>query len=254
MSLSSTTTPDPPRSAPAFIPLEANPPVLTDLAHKLGLSQALQMHDVWSTEPELIATMQIPRPALALLVVFPLTAPYESERLAEDAGAEEYSGVGDDEPVLWWKQTIRNACGMMGLLHAVANGSAREYIEPNSTFDKLIKTSLPLPPHARSALLEQTPELACAHQEAASGTSNSTTAPDAQDDVDLHYVCFVKTEKDGGTLWALDGRRKGPVALGKLDAGEDVLSDKALLLGPVKILQHAGNDLRASCVALAGAN
>lgn len=54
--------------------------------------------------------------------------------MAEDSLASEYNGTGDKEPVLWWRQTIRNACGMMGLLHAVANGPAKEFI---STFAPL---------------------------------------------------------------------------------------------------------------------
>jgi hypothetical protein len=124
---SATTNPDPGVSAQAFIPLEANPELMTSLLHKLGLSGALQVHDVYSiTEPELLAF--IPRPALALLLVFPVSATYESARLAEDAGVADYAGKGDAEPVVWWKQTIRNACGLMGLLHAVANGPARGFI------------------------------------------------------------------------------------------------------------------------------
>ncbi|KAI1254954.1 hypothetical protein MGN70_003016 [Eutypa lata] len=256
MASTTITHPDPPAdpSRPAFIPLEANPEVMTGLLRRLGLSSALAMHDVYSiTEPELLAF--VPRPALALLLVFPVSAAYEAQRLAEDAGAPEYGGRGPAEPVLWFRQTIRNACGLMGLLHAVGNGPARGFVEPNSTLDKLIQDATPLGPTERSALLEQTPDLAAAHQEAASG--GATAAPDAQDDVDLHYVCFVKTED--GTLWELDGRRKGPIARGKLDGSsgsgeeEDVLCEKALLWGPLKFLEREGGDLRFSCVALAGA-
>ncbi|KAI1124418.1 putative ubiquitin carboxyl-terminal hydrolase [Nemania abortiva] len=245
--MSSTIHPDPGADAPAFIPLEANPELMTSLLHKLGLSSALQVHDVYSiTEPELLAF--IPRPTLALLLVFPVSAIYESARLAEDAGVPEYTGKGEDEPVIWWKQTIRNACGLMGLLHAVSNGPARGFIEKDTPLSTLLAQSIPLAPAERSALLEKTPALATAHHEAAS--QGQTAAPDAQDDVDLHYVCFVKT--DDGTLWELDGRRKGPIARGKLDADEDVLSEKALLWGPLKFLERGGGDMRFSCVALAG--
>lgn len=286
--MSATTNPDPAPGSLAFVPLEANPELMTTLLHKLGLSRALQVHDVYSiTEPELLAF--VPRPALAVLLVFPVSATYESARLAEDAGAPEYAGKGEGEPVLWFRQTIRNACGLMGLLHAVANGPARGFIgkrlcplpfsfefppfhcqlainqtnqpanrlspaEQDTPLNRLIQAATPLPPTERSALLEKTPELAAAHQEAAS--RGDTAAPDAQDDVDLHYVCFVKTEdgdKDGGTLWELDGRRKGPIARGKLAADEDVLSEKALLWGPLKFLERGGGDMRFSCVALAGA-
>ncbi|KAI0869246.1 putative ubiquitin carboxyl-terminal hydrolase [Hypoxylon argillaceum] len=247
--MSSITHPDPGADAPAFIPLEANPELMTSLLHKLGLSSALQVHDVYSiTEPELLAF--IPRPALALLLVFPVSAAYESSRLAEDAGVPEYAGKGPDEPVVWWRQTIRNACGLMGLLHAVSNGPARGFIEQDTPLSTLLAASIPLAPTARSALLEQTPALATAHHEAAS--AGQTPAPDAQDDVDLHYVCFVKTDDADGTLWELDGRRKGPIARGTLGPDEDVLSDKALLWGPLKFLERSGGDLRFSCVALAG--
>ncbi|KAI8945712.1 putative ubiquitin carboxyl-terminal hydrolase [Xylaria longipes] len=245
--MSGTTNPDPSPGAPAFIPLEANPELMTSLLRKLGLSSALQVHDVYSiSEPELLAF--IPRPALALLLVFPVSATYESSRLAEDAGVDEYTGKGEGEPVVWWKQTIRNACGLMGLLHAVSNGPARGFIEQDTPLATLLAQSIPLGPAERSALLEKTPALATAHQEAAS--QGQTVAPDAQDNVDLHYVCFVKT--DDGTLWELDGRRKGPIARGKLGADEDVLSEKALLWGPLKFLERGGGDMRFSCVAIAG--
>lgn len=123
----SNVNPDPDQKAPAFIPLEANPPLMTDLIHKLGVSPALAIHDVYSlTEPDLLAFL--PRPALALLLVFPVSAEYESQRLSADSLVQEYTGKGADEPVVWWRQTIRNACGMMGLLHAVSNGPAKEFI------------------------------------------------------------------------------------------------------------------------------
>jgi ubiquitin carboxyl-terminal hydrolase L3 len=125
--MSANTDPDPQGGAPAFIPLEANPQLMTDLIHKLGVSEALQIHDVYSlTDPDLLAF--IPRPALAVLLVFPVSATYESHRMAEDSLAADYKGHGSAEPVVWFRQTIRNACGLMGLLHAVSNGPARNFI------------------------------------------------------------------------------------------------------------------------------
>ncbi|KAF0331788.1 Ubiquitin carboxyl-terminal hydrolase isozyme L3 [Colletotrichum siamense] len=243
----SSTNPDPSTSAPAFIPLEANPELMTTLLHKLGLSPALAIHDVFSlTDADMLSF--IPRPALAVLLVFPVSAAYESHRLAEDALLEEYQGKGPQEPVLWFRQTIRNACGLMGLLHAVSNGPAREYIQKPSDLNTLLENAEPLDPVARAQLLEKTPALATAHREAAS--QGATEAPQAADDIDLHYVCFVRG--NDGTLWELDGRRKGPLARGQLEEGEDVLSEKALTWGPLKFLEREGADLRFSAVALAG--
>lgn len=240
-------TTDPPASAPAFIPLEANPQLMTTLLHTLGVSPALAVHDVYSlTDPDLLAF--IPRPALALLLVFPVSATYESHRLAEDALVPAYTGRGADEPVLWFRQTIRNACGLMGLLHAAANGAARGFVEAGSDLERIIQEATPLGPEERASLLEGEESLARAHRAAAE--KGDTAAPGAEDDVELHYVCFVKG--NDGRLWELDGRRKGPLERGVLASGEDVLSEKALMLGPLKFLEREGGDLRFSCVALAG--
>jgi ubiquitin carboxyl-terminal hydrolase L3 len=238
---------DPPATAPAFIPLEANPELLTSLLHTLGLSPTLAIHDVYSlTEPSLLAF--IPRPALALLLVFPVSAAYESHRLAEDALQDEYKASGDAEPVVWYKQTIRNACGLIGLLHAASNGEARNFVESGSELERLIQQAVPLAPLDRAKLLERDAALARAHKGVAE--RGDTVAPGAEDDVDLHYVCFVRGG-DGG-LWEMDGRRKGPLRRGDLGEGEDVLSEKALALGPLRFLEREAADLRFSCVALAG--
>ena len=50
--------------------------------------------------------------------------------------------------------------------------------------------------------------------------------PDVDDDVELHYVCFVKSTKDN-KLYELDGNRKGPLARVQLSRDDDVLCDEA---------------------------
>lgn len=58
---------------------ENNPEVMTGLATELGLSPELQFYDVYSLdEPELLT--HIPRPALALLVIIPLTPAWDQDR------------------------------------------------------------------------------------------------------------------------------------------------------------------------------
>lgn len=100
---------------------------MTALVHKLGLSSTLSFHDVYSLDdPSLLAF--VPRPVLALLLVFPVSKTYETARTVEDGSLSSYSGFGSGEEVLWFRQTIGNACGMMGLLHSSCNGGAKDYI------------------------------------------------------------------------------------------------------------------------------
>lgn len=123
--------------------------------------------------------------------------------------------------------------------------------EPNSDLAKLVQDAIPLNPQARADLLYESAALESAHQSAAGG--GDTSAPDAEDNVDLHYVCFVKSQENN--LWELDGRRKGPLNRGNLSADEDVLSEKALDLGMRSFLKReseaGGGDLRFSLITLA---
>jgi ubiquitin carboxyl-terminal hydrolase L3 len=120
--------------------------------------------------------------------------------------------------------------------------------EKGSTLDELVQSSIPLAPVDRARVIEKTPELATAHKDAAS--QGDTSAPDAEDNVDLHYVCFVKGTD--GALYELDGRRRGPIKRGELADDEDVLSSKGLSMGALRFLEREGADLRFSAVALAG--
>jgi len=121
----------------------------------------------------------------------------------------------------------------------------------DSDLDRLLKEAIPLPPLQRADVLYHSQALEKAHSGAAS--EGQSHAPDATDDIDLHFVCFVKDEKD--QLWELDGRRKGPLNRGQLAADEDVLSQKALELGPRKFLareaENGGGELRFSLITLA---
>jgi ubiquitin carboxyl-terminal hydrolase L3 len=222
---------------------------MSHLIHQLGLPPSLGFTDVYSIdEPELLAF--VPRPAHALLLVFPVSKSYEDSRRAEDTPLTEYTGSGSDEPVIWFKQTIRNACGLIGLLHAVSNGEVRSHILPDSDLDLLLREAEPLTPLKRADLLYESRALESAHADAAK--LGDTAAPQAEDNVDLHFVAFVKGTD--GRLWELDGRRKGPLERGRLDADEDVLSEKALELGPRRFLRKEAEggpgDLRFSLVSL----
>lgn len=222
---------------------------MSTLVHQLGLSPSLQFHDVYSlTEPSLLAFL--PRPALALLLVFPVTETYEAFRRKEDASREDYTASGAGEKVVWFKQTIRNACGLIGLLHAVTNGGAREQIVPGSDLDRLLQEAIPLGPEKRADLLYNSRALEAAHATAAS--KGDTSAPDAEANVDLHFVAFVKDQE--GELWELDGRRKGPLKRGRLGADDDVLSEKGQALGVQAFLKReeetGGGEMRFSVVML----
>lgn len=116
----------------------------------------------------------------------------------------------------------------------------------NTDLAKLLADAIPLNPAQRARLVESNDALESAHQSAAS--AGATEAPDAEADVDLHYICFVKSSKNNH-LYELDGRRKGPLDRGNL-GGEDVLSEKALQVVKGFIEREQGENLNFSLVAL----
>jgi ubiquitin carboxyl-terminal hydrolase L3 len=103
-----------------FIPLESNPEVFTKLSHELGVAETLRFVEVWS----LNEIEHLPRPALALVLIFPTSTEYEQRKSSEDAGRQEYTKVPGDG-LMWIPQTINNACGLYAILHAACNGDVR---------------------------------------------------------------------------------------------------------------------------------
>lgn len=106
-----------------FIPLESNPDVFNELINLLGVPPSLRFEDVLSLDgPHLF-----PRPVLALILVMPTTDGYERQKAVEDATCDE-SGSGQGEDIVWYKQTINNACGLYAILHALSNGAALDVL------------------------------------------------------------------------------------------------------------------------------
>jgi len=228
---------------------ENNPDVITRLATKLGLSPGLQFYDIYSLdEPEMLA--HVPRPVLALLAIVPLTPAWDRDRKAEDAGKSDYAGFGPEEPVIWFKQTIGNACGSIGLLHSAINGPAADFVQPDSDLAAIRSRAIPLQMSERADMLYDSVPFELAHKSVEE--AGDTLAMPVAEHAGQHFVAFVKAE---GKLWELEGSRKGPLERGSLADDEDVLSLRALEMGLKRIMRlesdAGGDDLRFSCIALA---
>lgn len=228
---------------------ENNPIVMNQLAVKLGLSPELQFYDVYSLdEPELLA--YIPRPALALLVIIPLTSAWDQSRKTEDAGKRDYDGFGHEEPVIWPKQTIGHACGSIGLLHSTINGPAADFIQPGSDLAALRNRAIPLEMTERAEMLYNNIPFELAQKSVEQ--AGDTLAMPAAENLGQHFAAFVKTE---GKVWELERARMGHIQRESLTDDEDVLSPHALEMGLKRIMEldsaSGGEDLRFSCITLA---
>ena len=96
----------------SWTPIESNPQLFTSLAQNLGLARSLAFQDIWTLDAD--STSFLSRPVYALVLVFPTDENYEQIRLARG----DYSvDAGDGDGVVWFRQTIYNACGLYGYVY-----------------------------------------------------------------------------------------------------------------------------------------
>jgi ubiquitin carboxyl-terminal hydrolase L3 len=238
-----------PNGQKTFIPLENNPEVFTSLVHDLGASPDLGFYDVYSLDDADLLSL-VPRPVLALIFIAPEPV-YYALRNADGTTVSPpqltYDKSGDEEPIIWWQQTIGHSCGLMALLHSVANGEARKFVLKDSFLDRLLNQATPLKPVERAAALYNNEELEQKHMKAA--RIGNSQPPGANEDNFNHFISFVKG-KDGH-LWELEGATDGPLDRGLMNEGDDVLSEGALDLAVRKFLKASDGNPNFSIVALA---
>ncbi|KAL1371129.1 hypothetical protein HN51_001373 [Arachis hypogaea] len=203
-------------SAKRWLPLEANPDVINQFLWGLGLPpDEAESCDVYGLDDDLL--QMVPSPVLAVLFLYPLTSKSEEERLQQENEKRENSNK-----VYFMKQTVGNACGTIGLLHALGNITSEIKLVEESFFDKFFKTTASMDPMQRGVFLENDREMEVAHSVAASAGDT-----EASDNVDTHFICFVCVD---GELCELDGRKSGPISHGPS-------SPSTLLKDAAKVIQ-----------------
>lgn len=201
-----------------WVPLESNPDVLNEYAIKIGIKEIddskYNFTDVYGLDPDILHF--VPAPCLAVLLLFPITE--ETEKLRKDE--EErclHANASDTKPPYFLKQTIRNACGTIALLHVALNLYSQNIVHasPASFLQNFYIATKDLSPQERGIYLENT-AVSLAEIHAHSAQQGQTAPPDAESDVDLHFVAFIE---DHGRLYELDGRKSCPIDHGEVACG-----------------------------------
>jgi ubiquitin carboxyl-terminal hydrolase L3 len=230
----------------SWLPVESNPDIFNAYAAKLGLdTSAVRFVDVLGTDAELLA--MVPRPVLAILLLFPVTPASEAHRAAEEAARAAAPATPGAAGAFFVSQTIPQACGTIALVHAVANCSALTgaapaplALAPGSWFARFAAATLAASPTARCAAMAADAELEAAHGEAVQAGQSAVV-----DEAHEHFACFVAR---GGELIELDGRKEAPVSHGKTSP-ETLLEDAARVIGG--FMARDPGELRFCMLALA---
>mmetsp|Transcript_12102 Transcript_12102/g.25789 ORF Transcript_12102/g.25789 Transcript_12102/m.25789 type:complete len:263 (+) Transcript_12102:42-830(+) len=244
-----------------WFPLESNPALLNRYASKLGFNtQVHEFTDVFSTESW--ALEMVPSPVSAVMVLFPMTDKVVERRkelhskstVGTNSNTKKESintaKEGDYDNVWYIRQRIRNACGTIAVLHALAN-APKDIIElsiaPSSWLHSFLQHCPPsLTPIDKAGILENDPTIETFHEDASNDSANQTSRGDKGDDIDLHFVAFVNANDK---LYELDGRvDQGPVCHGRTTQ-QTLLRDAC---GVVKQWMEADpDDMRFTILALA---
>lgn len=233
-----------------WFPLESNPPLLNSYISKLGFdTNQFEFVDVFSTEDW--ALEMVPRPVAAVIMLYPISPPQEAHRAAENVDVIPKQQVSDK--VWYMKQRIGNACGTIGILHALSNlstavqrGGKEGLIQEGSWMDRFYsKCPHTLSPTEKASILESDQEIETMHDAATSDDSNQTGRGNLEDAVNTHFVALVNV---GGGLYELDGRKEAPIHHGPTEEAS-FLKDAC---GAVdKFMQRDPGELRFTIVALA---
>lgn len=225
-----------------WLPIESNPDVMNKFVHTLGMSETLAFCDVFGLDPDLLA--MVPRPVVATLLLFPCTANQDAAK-REQVARLEAEGYVPNPRAFFLKQTIGNACGTIGLIHALANNTDRIPLA-DGHLKEFISSSVALSPAERGRRLEESEGMTASHEAAAQ--QGQTAAPSLDDEVALHFICFTRVE---GRLLEFDGTKPFPIDHGPT-------SDDTLLEDSVAVVQQFmardPDNLNFTIVALAPAS
>ncbi|XP_056910771.1 ubiquitin carboxyl-terminal hydrolase isozyme L3 isoform X2 [Takifugu flavidus] len=192
--------------------------LMTKYVTRLGVKPSWQFVDVYGLDPELVN--MVPRPVCAVLLLFPVTDTYEAfKQEEEDRIKQQPQDLSPD--VYFIKQTISNACGTIGLLHAMGNNQKYLEFDPNSFLKKFFESTFKMTPGERAAFLEKDETICVMHE--SSAQEGQTELPGIDEKVNLHFIALVNV---GGQLYELDGRKAFPIVHGK--TSEDTFLEDAL--------------------------
>eukprot|EP00796_Vickermania_ingenoplastis_P003727 gene3727-2625_t len=208
-----------------WVPLESNPEALNAYMRGLGVKyDGLQFTDVFGVSEDLLG--MIPRPVLAFLVVFPIneaTEKLSKERAAaQKAEAEAFS---KEHKVFFMKQYVPNACGTVGLMHALMNNTQNlGAVESNCLLKRFMGagegSSNPAEVSEKLAkALTESKELASIHEQCATASDTHIDL-----DVDLHFACLTWI---GGRCVELDGRQDNVILHGAAATNEEFVAAAA---------------------------
>jgi ubiquitin carboxyl-terminal hydrolase L3 len=184
----------------------------------------------------------VPQPVYAVLLCFPISENSEKHRAEEEQKIAK-DGQPDAKNVYHMNQTVGNACGTIGLIHAVLNNADILGLDKDKFFAKFLKDTKSMSAAERAAALEANTDIESSHQSVANDSEAKSNVND-KTNVNLHFIVFVCVDN---YMWELDGRKKRPICHGKSSL-QSLLYDSVGVVS--QFMARDPKDLRFNMAAL----
>uniref|UniRef100_A0A0A9G680 Ubiquitin carboxyl-terminal hydrolase n=1 Tax=Arundo donax TaxID=35708 RepID=A0A0A9G680_ARUDO len=196
-----------------------------------------EFHDVYGLDVD--ALEMVPQSVLAVILCFPDPPSQDAINPSEQVVFNGDKDTWDQVYFIQQIESLGNACGTIGLLHAAGNVSSEISLVENSCLDLFFKSTASMDPYQRAVFLDKDDAIARAHSLAA-----SAGVTELCDVVEEHYICFVAVK---GTLYELDGMKDGPIKHGS-SSSKSLLQDAVHVIKA--IMRNIPNSINFNVMAL----
>lgn len=173
--------------------MESNPEVMNSFLRRVGVKPTVNVVDILGFDDELLQMVE--GKVEGVLLCYPMQGQTDST-VDEEAKKRLY----------FMRQTIRNACATMALIHLLANQCNDNDFEPDSSIKEFIRESKQMEPEVKANKFETCDVIASAHERAS--TQGQTEAPAASESVEYHFISIIHSNN---TIYEMDGRKHGPI-------------------------------------------
>ena len=225
-----------------WFPLESNDLVMNKYIEGMGVDTSkVQFNEVLSMEDW--ALDMVPQPVHGVVMLYPIKDVQEEFRKQQEKRIATEGQIISPN-VKYIKQTIGNACGTIGILHALSNCDTSVLGLPSgdSYIKKFLSSTSGMSPDEVAQYLNEDDGLEATHEVAAS--EGQTAQVDINEPVNNHFVCFSHVD---GHLYELDGRKNGPINHGKT-APSTLLADACAVVR--EYMARDPDEVRFTIVAL----